>query len=311
MKVVVALGGNAMLRRGEALTAENQIRNIKVAAKSLAKIAEKHELILTHGNGPQVGLLALQGAAYKPEESYPLDVLVAETQGMIGYLIQQELMRLLPERKFATLLTQVEVDPKDKAFEDYTKFIGPVYDKEEADKLVAERGITVKPDGDKYRQVVPSPEPKEILELDAAKALLDQKICVIFSGGGGIPVMKDTENGGYKGLEAVIDKDRAAAVLAQKLGADALLILTDVPAVVDGWGTDNARSLKAASPEGIASMDFAAGSMGPKVEGVVRFVEKTGGLAGIGRLEDALEVLEEKAGTVFKKQVDGDIQFYE
>ena len=298
MLVVVALGGNALLRRGEPLTAENQRANVKRAATAVAEmIAAGHQIVICHGNGPQVGLLALRAAAYKPEEAYPLDMLGAETEGMIGYLIEQELENVLPEgRRVATLLTQVEVDPRDPAFLNPTKPVGPVYDRTEAERLAQARGWSIAPDGDKYRRVVPSPLPRRIPDLGVIRLLIDQEIIVICAGGGGIPVVR-RDDGSLVGVEAVIDKDRAGGLLAQGIGADALLMLTDVDAVYLDWGTPGQRSIRRASPDVLREKEFASGSMGPKVEAACGFVEATGGFAGIGALEQALAILEGRAGT--------------
>lgn len=302
MLVVVALGGNALLRRGEPLTAENQRANVRRAAAAIAAvIAAGHRVVICHGNGPQVGLLALQGAAYKPEEAFPLDVLGAETEGMIGYLIEQELENVLAGGpRVATLLTQVEVDPRDPAFRNPTKPVGPVYDKAEAERLAETRGWSIAPDGDKFRRVVPSPLPRHIPDLAVIRLLVDQNVIVICAGGGGIPVVR-RDDGSLVGIEAVIDKDRAGGLLAQGLGADALLMLTDVEAVFLDWGTPDQRPLRRASPEDLRRRDFAAGSMGPKVEAACDFVEATGGVAGIGALDQALAILEGRAGTLVSK----------
>ena len=233
MLTVTALGGNALLRRGEVMTAENQRRNVRIAAEALAPIAREHQLVITHGNGPQVGLLALQGAAYDKVETYPFDVLGAETEGMIGYVIEQELGNLLPfERPFATLLTMIEVDPADPAFSDPTKFIGPTYDKPDADRVAAEKGWTFKPDGDKWRRVVPSPLPKRVFELRPIRWLLERNTVVIAAGGGGIPTMYEPGKERHLiGVEAVIDKDFASELLARELEADLFIMLTDADAV--------------------------------------------------------------------------------
>src|SRR5688500_2109646 len=228
MRILVALGGNALLRRGEAMTAENQRRNVRIAAEALAPVANQHQLVIGHGNGPQVGLLALQGAAYEKVETYPFDVLGAQTEGMIGYMIEQELGNLLPfERPFATLLTMIEVDPADAAFGDPTKFIGPVYDKPDADRVAAEKGWTFKEDGDKWRRVVPSPRPKRVFELRPIKWLLERNTVVIAAGGGGIPTMYEPRKERHLiGVEAVIDKDFASELLARELEADLFVMLT-------------------------------------------------------------------------------------
>jgi carbamate kinase len=302
VRVVVALGGNALLRRGEPLTPENQRANARVACRALAPVALDHELVIAHGNGPQVGLLALQGAAYKPEDAFPLDVLGAQTEGMIGYVIEQELGNELPiERPLATLLTMIEVDGADPAFDNPTKPIGPVYTAEEAATLEAEKGWTFKPDGDSMRRVVPSPQPKRIFEIHAIKALLAQGAVVICAGGGGIPTRYTDEEvpAGRRlvGVEAVIDKDLASALLAIDLGADALLIVTDVDAVYSGWGTPEQAAIRRATPAALIAHEFAEGSMGPKVRAACMFVEKTGGLAVIGSMIDTPKLLRGEAGT--------------
>jgi len=298
MRIVIALGGNALLRRGEALTAENQRHNIKIAAEALAPLALEHNLIISHGNGPQVGLLALQGTAYQPDELYPLDILDAETEGMIGYLIEQELTNLLPVGcRCATLLTQIEVDLQDPAFANPTKPIGPLYSATEAQQLAEKRGWSMALDGESYRRVVASPRPIRIFELEVIEMLVNQGIIVICAGGGGIPtVMRD--DGSLTGVEAVIDKDRASVLLARELKADALLVLTDVDAVYKDWGEPSRRAIRHISPKEIAKFTFSAGSMGPKIEAACEFVEWTGGIAGIGRLADAQAILRGEAGTL-------------
>jgi carbamate kinase len=302
VRVVVALGGNALLRRGEPLTAENQRANARLACEALAPVALEHELVVSHGNGPQVGLLALQGAAYTEVPGYPLDLLGAQTEGMIGYLIQQELGNVLPfEKHLATLLTQIEVDPKDPAFDNPTKPIGPVYTAEEAEKLAAEKGWTFKPDGDSMRRVVPSPLPQRIFGLETIEVLLDEGAVVICAGGGGIPVMYTDEAvpAGRRlvGIEAVIDKDLASALLAADLKADALTIVTDVDGVYEGWGTADQRRIDRATPAELSSSEFAEGSMGPKVRAACQFVEQTGGKAVIGSITDTQAMLRGEAGT--------------
>ena len=301
MLVVAAIGGNALLRRGEPLTAETQRANVKVAAGALAEIVRAgHQLIVTHGNGPQVGLLALQGAAYKPDEAYPLDVLGAETEGMIGYLIEQELENALGhDHAVATLLTQVIVDPKDPAFQTPTKPVGPVYSRAEAEARAKAAGWTIAQDGDHWRRVVPSPKPVEIPDLRVLRLLLDQGVTVICAGGGGIPVVRRA-NGAMSGVEAVIDKDAASALLAADIGADALLLLTDVDAVYENFGTDAAAPIAKLSPQDGRAMQMPAGSMGPKLQAACDFAD-AGGVAGIGRLRDALHILNGAAGTQVAK----------
>lgn len=299
MLVVAALGGNALLRRGEPMTAEAQRENVKHAAASLAEIVRAdHRLVVTHGNGPQVGLLALQGAAYRPDEAYPLDVLGAETGGMIGYLIEQELENALNHAMpVVTLLTQIVVDPHDPAFAAPSKPVGPVYEEGEARRLAEARGWRIAPDGSHWRRVVASPTPLEIPDLRVIKFLIEREVIVICTGGGGIPVVR-RQDGSLVGIEAVIDKDRASALLAEELGADALLLLTDVEAVHRDWGTPQATPIRTASPEEIAQLDLPVGSMGPKVEAASRFVRAGGAMAGIGRLADAAKILERASGTV-------------
>ncbi|HJW23225.1 MAG TPA: carbamate kinase [Candidatus Limnocylindrales bacterium] len=298
MRVVAALGGNALLRRGEPLTAENQRANVRAAALALLPIALQHDLVLTHGNGPQVGLLALQNAAYRPDEEYPLDILDAETEGMIGYLVEQELGNLLPAgRPLATLLTRIEVAPDDPAFVHPTKPIGPVYEREEAERHAAEKGWAIAPDGAKWRRVVPSPQPRTILEIGVIELLVREGVLVVCAGGGGIPVVR-TEGGGYVGVEAVIDKDFAGALLATSLHADAFLMLTDVDAAYEEWATPRARPIRSATPASLAGLSFAPGSMGPKVEAARRFVLANGGFAAIGSLADAARMLRREAGTI-------------
>ncbi|APE30332.1 carbamate kinase [Halomonas aestuarii] len=297
MLVVAALGGNALLKRGEPLTAAAQRGNVQVAVRALAEIVRAgHQLVITHGNGPQVGLLALQGAAYRPDEAYPLDVLGAETEGMIGYMIEQELENALDhDRPVATLLTQVVVDPEDPAFGHPTKFVGPVYERDEAERRASAAGWHIARDGDKWRRVVPSPTPLEIPDLRVLQLLLAQGVVVVCTGGGGIPVLR-REDGSMIGVEAVIDKDAASALLARQLGADALLLLTDVEAVYRDYGTDTATPVHALTVAEAREMALPAGSMGPKLVAACDFAEN-GGISGIGRLVDALAILEGTAGT--------------
>lgn len=293
--VVVALGGNALLRRGEPLEADIQRKNIATAAKTIALIAQEYNVVLVHGNGPQVGLLALQNSAYTKVAPYPLDVLGAESQGMIGYMLIQELKNLMPSRNVTALLTQVQVDPKDPAFANPTKFIGPVYEEVEARALAAEKQWSVKADGKFFRRVVPSPLPQRIVEGDAIETLIAQGHLIICTGGGGIPVTWDGQS--LTGIEAVIDKDMSAAYLAKQIKADALLILTDADAVYLDWGKPTQRPLRVTSPDELAGVKFDAGSMGPKVEASCEFVKATGGMVGIGSLEDGLAILRGEAGT--------------
>lgn len=302
MLIVLSLGGNALLTRGQPMTAENQRANVRGAVAAISDvIAAGHQIVISHGNGPQIGLLALQTAAYRSNEAYPLDVLGAQTEGAIGYMIEQELENILPkERQVATLLTQIEVDPRDPAFRNPTKPIGPVYDKAEAEKTAASSGWVFKPDGDKYRRVVPSPKPQRIPDISVIRILLDHGVIVICAGGGGIPVVRSPD-GGLIGIEAVIDKDWTSALLALELHADFLLLLTDTDAVYAGWGTAQKRPIRHASPEELRKYSFAEGSMGPKVAAACAFVEKTGGGAGIGSLSDAHSILNGTAGTLIKQ----------
>jgi carbamate kinase len=309
VRVVVALGGNALLRRGEPLTAENQRANAQVACQALAPIALEHELVISHGNGPQVGLLALQGSAYTEVDPYPLDLLGAQTEGMIGYLIQQELGNELPfDKRLASLLTLIEVDPDDPAFGNPTKPIGPVYGKDEADRLAQEKGWVFKPDGDSFRRVVPSPLPQRIFGIEPVQWLLEHHSVVICAGGGGIPVMytDDPAPAGRRlvGVEAVIDKDLASALLAKDLGADALAIVTDVDAVYADWGTPDQRAIRRASPDALSQTEFAAGSMGPKVRAACQFAEETGGVAAIGSISHTPALLRGEAGTIVTRDAD-------
>jgi carbamate kinase len=297
MRIVIALGGNALLRRGEPLTAENQRANVRAAAERIASVAPGNEIVVAHGNGPQVGLLALQAQAYPDVRPYPLDVLGAQTEAMIGYVIEQELGNCLPrEQHLATLLTMVEVDPADPAFGEPTKFIGPVYMREEAEKLAAEMGWTVKPDGSAYRRVVPSPKPKRIFEIEPIRTLVEEGVLVVCAGGGGIPTVLDAE-GVLHGVEAVIDKDLASALLAEHLEADLLIIATDVDGVYVDHGTPAAMRLGRITPEELSALEFPAGSMGPKVEAACRFVTRTGGEAVIGSLVDIEKIAAGVAGT--------------
>jgi len=292
--VVVALGGNALLRRGDSPDVARQRENVEVAADALVELTRGRRLVITHGNGPQVGVLALQSEA--SETPSPLDVLGAETEGMIGYLIEQALGNRLPDRSVATLLTQVVVAADDPAFGAPTKPIGPIYPEAEARALARERGWTVAPDGTSFRRVVASPQPLDVVELRTIQLLLDAGVTVVCAGGGGVPVVADAD-GRLHGVEAVIDKDLSAALLAERLGASMLVMLTDVDAVVSGWGTPDAEPIHEAEPQVLRTMQFASGSMGPKVEAACRFVERTGGTAAIGSLANAAAVVSGETGT--------------
>jgi len=298
MRVVVALGGNALLKRGEPMTYDAQRTNVRIAAIALADLARDYQIIVAHGNGPQVGLMALQAAAYAPQTLWPLDVLGAETEGMIGYLIEQELMNALsPGAECATLLTRVEVDRADPAFDQPTKPIGPVYPKDQAELVRAKHNWSMvsEPTGG-MRRVVPSPLPKKLVGLASIKLLVEAGVCVICAGGGGIPVVRNATDE-MEGIEAVIDKDRTAALLAEELNADALLMLTDVEAVFRDWGLPHQAAISTITPEAVDGMSFAAGSMGPKMAAASTFVRSGGIMAGIGKLQDARAILEGFAGT--------------
>ena len=298
MRIVVALGGNALLKRGEPMTNLAQHTNVRVAAVALADLARDHQIIVAHGNGPQVGLMALQAAAYAPGTLWPLDVLGAETEGMIGYLIEQELMNALPPgSNVATLLTRVEVDPADPAFDQPIKPIGPVYTAQEGKEVGAEHHWSMVSEATGgLRRVVPSPMPMAILGLEPIRLLVEAGVCVVCAGGGGIPVVRN-KAGEMEGVEAVIDKDRTAGLLAAALNADALLLLTDVEAVFAGWGTTDQAAIPVTTPAALDAMTFAAGSMGPKISAACAFVRGGGKLAGIGRLADARAIIEGRTGT--------------
>jgi carbamate kinase len=297
LRIVIALGGNALLRRSDPMTTEAQRRNIAVAAHAIAPLTAEHSIVVTHGNGPQVGLLSMQAEAYKYGEPYPLDVLDAGTQGMIGYQIQQELRGMLPETQVVTLLTMVVVDPDDRAFADPTKFIGPIYQKEAAAKLATENGWLFRRDGSGWRRVVASPRPVEILEIEPITWMLDRRAVVICAGGGGIPTTYPPHARDLIGVEAVIDKDLAGELLAERVDADLLVIATDVDGVYLDWDTPRQRILSRVTPEELSGHRFAAGSMGPKVEAAARFAARTGRRAAIGSLSDIDAIVTGDAGT--------------
>jgi carbamate kinase len=310
MRILVALGGNALLRRGEAMTAENQRRNVRRAAEAVAPLAGgEHQLVITHGNGPQVGLLALQSASFQQAGADSLDVLGAQTEGMIGYMIEQELGNILPfEQPFATILSMVEVDPADPAFQHPSKPIGPVYPEAEARRLAAERGWTVAPDGDGYRRVVASPLPKRIFQVRPVKWLLEKGCIVICAGGGGIPTMY-APGRQLHGVDAVVDKDRASAMLARELEVDCFVMATDADAVYLDWGKPTQRAIRRASPQVLAAHPFANGSMGPKVEAATEFAARTGRTAAIGALADVTRMVRGEAGTIVTREA-GEMEFY-
>lgn len=300
MRLVVALGGNALLRRGEAPTVERQRAHVAEAAAALAGVVPGHEVVVTHGNGPQVGLLALEAAAYDAVPAYPLDVLGAETQGMVGYLVEQELRRRLPpSASVVTLLTTVEVAADDPAFAAPSKPIGPGYPPEEAERLAGDRGWTFAPDGSALRRVVASPAPRRIVEEDAVRWLLERGSVVICAGGGGVPVVPDAD-GRPVGVEAVVDKDHASSLLARDLGAHLLVLATDVATVCAGYGTPDERAVVAAHPEALLAElgpSLPAGSMGPKVEAAAAFAVATARPAVIGALSDLAALVAGTAGT--------------
>lgn len=296
MRIVVAIGGNALLKRGETLSFENQRANMRASAAALAEAARAHQLVLVHGNGPQVGLLALEADAYKAVPPYPLDVLGAESQGMIGYVIAQEMRRVLPEREIVALLTQTVVDRADRAFAHPTKPIGPVYASADADGLAGPRGWAMAADGKGFRRVVASPEPKRIVEGAAIARLVEAGALVVCAGGGGIPVAA-SDGHLLDGVEAVIDKDLAASLLARNLGADRLAILTDVDGVYRDWGKPSQAIQPVLRAGAVDVAAFANGSMGPKVDAACRFARETGRPAFIGSLAEAAAVIAGEAGT--------------
>ena len=308
MPIVIALGGNALLQRGQVLNAENQRDNIRVAARQLARVHENHKLVIAHGNGPQVGLLALMDQAYHPVDPYPLDVLGAETVGMIGYMIEQELGNIIPdEDHIVTVLTQVVVDPNDPAFEKPTKPVGPIYQRREAERLKKEKGWAIAPDGAYYRRVVPSPEPQQIIEIDVIRLLVRENIVTICAGGGGIPTA--FRDGRLYGVEAVIDKDLAASLLARSLKARQFVMLTDVDYVYLDFGTPEQRAIRAAHPDALEKLPFDAGSMGPKIRGACRFVRETGCRSAIGNLGELNDIVAGRAGTQISMDAKG-IEFF-
>jgi carbamate kinase len=297
VRVVVALGGNALLRRGQPLTARAQRGNVRIAARALAPIALQHELVVSHGNGPQVGLLALQAVSDAGLDPFPLDVLGAETEGMIGYMIEQELGNVLPyDKPLATVLTMVEVDPHDPAFDEPTKPIGPVYEESEAKRLAAEHGWSVAPDGEHWRRVVPSPLPRHIFELRPILWLLERGTVVICAGGGGIPTMYGPDEL-LQGVEVVVDKDRASALLAREIDADLLILATDVEGVYKDWGQRGQTLVERAVPDELRALSLPSGSMGSKVEAACDFADQQRGRAMIGCLDHLDRLVDGSAGT--------------
>lgn len=297
MRIVIALGGNALLKRGEAMLYENELSNVRIACQQIAKISHNNELVITHGNGPQVGLIALQQDAYHEVPPYPLDAVGAQSIGLIGYMIQKELRGLIgPTADIASVLTQTEVDPKDPAFSHPTKPVGPIYDKKTAEKLAQEHRWTIAQDNDKYRRVVASPDPKQILGLAAIKTLVENGHLVICCGGGGIPVYFSPQ-GEVVGAEAVIDKDLASSLLASSIDTDLFVIATDVEGVFLDWRTPQQKLIRKTSPAFLRTISFPKGSMEPKIEAACRFVEKTGRTAIIGSLSQIEEILQGCSGT--------------
>ena len=306
MRIVIALGGNALARRGEPMTADKLRANVRSTCQSLAKLAGEHELVITHGNGPQVGLLALQNLAYKEVPAYPLDVLGAESQGMIGYVVQQELSNALQsQREVIALLTTAVVDANDPAFEHPTKFVGPTYTEEEAGAVAAEHDWTIARDGKAFRRVVPSPQPLRIAQAPVVSLLLEHGRVVVCAGGGGVPV-RAAADGGFEGVQAVVDKDLASAVLSAELQADLMIILTDGDYAAKDWGMDTERSIFAATPEEISKLRFQEGSMKPKVNAGIRFAQ-AGGRVLIGPLGHIEDLLARKVGTEISNNVPGGI----
>ncbi len=305
MRVVIAIGGNALQRRGEALTAENMRKNVSVACRQIARVVPDNEIVIVHGNGPQIGLLALQNEAYLDVPAYPLDVLGAQTVGMIGYMLVQELSNELPPRiPVSVCLTQTEVQQDDPAFKAPTKPIGPVYTKEVAEKLAAEKGWTIAADGDHFRRVVPSPKPWRIVEVRPIRWMIEKGAVVICAGGGGVPTIM-YEDGLRRGVEAVVDKDLSASLLSREITADYFIVATDVDAVYTDWGKPEQRAIRKAHPDALEKMGFASGSMGPKVEACIDFVRATGRKAVIGALDDLSDILCDKAGTIVTTEVNG------
>ncbi|MFT2795234.1 carbamate kinase [Serratia sp. N21D137] len=294
--LVIALGGNALLKRGAVLSAENQYQSIALIADAIGKLAKKYRIAIVHGNGPQVGLLALQNLAYRDVPPYPLDILVAESQGMIGYMLAQQLGAFHPAQPVSTLLTRVLVDSEDPAYREPSKFIGPVYEPQQQAELEQKYGWSMKLDGKYLRRVVPSPEPKKIVDIEAINLLLAKNHIVICNGGGGVPMVASAQ--GMIGSEAVIDKDLASALLAEALDADHLVILTDADAVYQHWGSPQQKAIRSATPQELAPMAVADGSMGPKIMAVSRFVQRSGKVAHIGALQDIESVLAGTAGTL-------------
>jgi carbamate kinase len=307
MLLVVALGGNALLQPGESPDAETQRANVRSAVEPIAALAREHDVVITHGNGPQVGLLALQSESLDSVPGYPLDILDAESEGMLGYLIEQEIANALPGREVATLLTRVEVVADDPAFASPSKPIGPVYTSARARRLSEQRGWRLRDDGKGFRRLVASPKPRRILGIATIRVLVNEGHMVVCAGGGGIPVTVD-ENGAMHGVEAVIDKDSASALLARELGADRLLLLTGEPVVWSAWPRPRGRAIRSASPRALDALSFESGTMAPKIEAACEFVGQTGKIASIGALEDAVDIVNGRSGTAIRPS--GELAFY-
>jgi carbamate kinase len=304
MRIVVALGGNALLHRGEWPDADVQRANIVRVATAIAMLAHEHELVVTHGNGPQVGLLAAESAADPALSApYPLDLLGAQTQGLIGTLLVRTLHDVLPGRRVAALVTHTRVRGDAPAFDRPTKFVGQAYPRDLARSLARMRGWHIAQDTGGWRRVVPSPDPERILETETVRTLIDAGTLVVCAGGGGVPVIADRVTGALRGTEAVVDKDLTAALLAEDLKADFLLILTDVPCVYADHGTPHQRPVLDATPAELRRAHYPAGSMGPKAEAAARFVERTGGLAAIGALDAAYEIVHGRSGTLVRPEL--------
>ena len=307
MRLVVALGGNALARRGEPMTADRLRANVRSTCQALAGLAREHELVITHGNGPQVGLLALQNLAYQDVAAYPLDILGAETQGMIGYVVQQELFNALQgEREVAAIITTTVVDENDPAFEHPTKLIGPQYSAQDAAEAAAEYRWTIARDGNAFRRVVPSPNPLRIMQAPLVAELLSSGRLVVCVGGGGVPVKTDSKGRRQTGMQAVVDKDLASAALAAELGADMLIMLTDGDYVSENWGTPEQRDILTASADAISELTFAEGSMQPKVDAAIR-AARAGARALIGPLDRLDDLLARTVGTEIRAEVEGGI----
>ncbi|MFF7274938.1 carbamate kinase [Streptomyces griseorubiginosus] len=304
MRIVIALGGNALLHRGERPDANVQQANIDRVTTAIAALAVEHEVVLTHGNGPQIGLLAVESASDPALSApYPLDLLGAQTQGMIGSLLVRALHDTLPGHRIAALVTHTVVRADDPAFRHPAKYVGQAYPLDAARSRARARGWHIAQDTTGWRRVVASPVPERIVETDTIRDLLDIGTLVICAGGGGVPVTADKDTGALSGVEAVVDKDLTAALLAEDIKADFLLVLTDVPNVYADYGTPKQRPVLDATPTELRRGGFPAGSMGPKAEAAARFVERTGGLAAIGALDAAYEIVHGRSGTLVRPEM--------